>query len=1278
MAAIDWIQWTEPGRGENHPSGVDIVNRPLKELLANSGYGPNDDTPYFLGGANLLSVQPIVVSTVLSAPASPSTGDSYLILTPATGAFNGHDNQIARWSGFTWTYITPIDGYEVYDQTNNYRWRFNGTSWSATLGYFGIVINDTLLVKGNTTLGDATSDTWTLVARLASSIVPTVANNYNVGDTTLTMANAYFQGTVYSGGLAANQASDPISSISALVPISRRNYGRDVLEYQTNSSVTYDGPGIHFVRRRTAGAGANNNDLIGFVGFSGGYTSAANTLLNALIYGQARETFTTYGTHGAADIVFGVKAAGSGSTQASAVFRMVAEGHFVPQTDSVVTSGTPSGAQLGDGTRWFSTIRGTDLYTKIGTTAGGVLHHRLQTTGLRWGVGLINTETGSSAGSDYAIWRYADNGFTLLGNWLLVTRSSGAWTVTGNGSITGTLAVTSTVQGTQLISTVATGTAPLTVASTTKVTNLDAHYLGAVGQDDAFFRNASNLNAGTIASAQVSGAYSGITGVGTLASGAVPASLVTAGTFGAGAYTFPSTVTTSSGFIVNAAFGFSGVNWQDSGVNRVIMRLDSATQWSILSRDSLGNPIDNPLILTTSAGGTIAFSASRPITGGTYNGQTISAAASFTDYLTVLGGGLAGGDVITAGTSTRAINTYIAVNSAAGVVSGFAVKRGGVYRWIIGANSTTESGSDAGTPFLINAYGDTGTGIDTPVTIVRAAGGQITLARPSALTKTLSVGNTAPITSQLLRVAGTHTDGSAASPIGILAAFDPVAGVTTAPTQLYVQNRIGANALTSAIGISIPAPTISTGSVTNLYGINVSNQGVAGVGTSYGILVGDQSGSTTTYAMMLGKGLVRMRGSRILLGGSTATLAGIVQITQSEADPLASTTQRGLFIDFVGNNVATGLIGASYIRAQTAVAAFTATAVYGVQIGSTVLGAGSAITTNYGLYIEDQTVGATNYALYTGLGTVRLGGPVTVVSQITSTLATGTSPFAVTSTTVNTNLNADLLDDQHGSYYLDLANATGTIGSARVAGSYTGITGVGTLTAGTWNAGVISEVYGGTNQSSYTLGDILYASAANTLSKLAGNTTTTKKFLTQTGTGAVSAAPAWGTIGAADVAAGSFGGSFTFTGSLQANNGITANDLSVGTSAGTIQTSINNLTLLGVAIIANPSGNSAGTLLSGNSASGTGAYLSLWGTTHANAGRTELASGGTAELRLLPGGSLAIGAAGSFGSGVKVIFIANATTDPTTNPTGGGILYVSAGALKYRGSSGTVTTIAAA
>lgn len=50
-----------------------------------------------------------------------------------------------------------------------------------------------------------------------------------------------------------------------------------------------------------------------------------------------------------------------------------------------------------------------------------------------------------------------------------------------------------------------------------------------------------------------------------------------------------------------------------------------------------------------------------------------------------------------------------------------------------------------------------------------------------------------------------------------------------------------------------------------------------------------------------------------------------------------------------------------------------------------------------------------------------------------------------------------------------------------------------------------------------TLGDIHYGSGTNTIGILAGNATSTKKFLTQTGTGSVSAAPAWATIATGDI-----------------------------------------------------------------------------------------------------------------------------------------------------------------
>lgn len=50
-----------------------------------------------------------------------------------------------------------------------------------------------------------------------------------------------------------------------------------------------------------------------------------------------------------------------------------------------------------------------------------------------------------------------------------------------------------------------------------------------------------------------------------------------------------------------------------------------------------------------------------------------------------------------------------------------------------------------------------------------------------------------------------------------------------------------------------------------------------------------------------------------------------------------------------------------------------------------------------------------------------------------------------------------------------------------------------------------------------TLGDTLYGGTSGTGTRLAGNTTSTRKFMRQTGTGTVSAAPAWDTLVAGDI-----------------------------------------------------------------------------------------------------------------------------------------------------------------
>jgi hypothetical protein len=101
--------------------------------------------------------------------------------------------------------------------------------------------------------------------------------------------------------------------------------------------------------------------------------------------------------------------------------------------------------------------------------------------------------------------------------------------------------------------------------------------------------------------------------------------------------------------------------------------------------------------------------------------------------------------------------------------------------------------------------------------------------------------------------------------------------------------------------------------------------------------------------------------------------------------------------------------------------------------------------------------------------------------------------------------------------------------------------------------------------------------------------------------------------------------------------------------------------------------NSAGTVQALVSPTG-GASFSGLSVTGGNIG-----NGTTTNMVLSTGGNRSVTLASgspSLGGGGNVVFIGNASTVPTSNPTGGGILYVESGALKFRGSSGTVTTIA--
>jgi len=214
------------------------------------------------------------------------------------------------------------------------------------------------------------------------------------------------------------------------------------------------------------------------------------------------------------------------------------------------------------------------------------------------------------------------------------------------------------------------------------------------------------------------------------------------------------------------------------------------------------------------------------------------------------------------------------------------------------------------------------------------------------------------------------------------------------------------------------------------------------------------------------------------------------------------------------------------------------------------------------------------------------GGGVSAAPEWGTVAAADVSGLAPSATTDTTNA----------------ANITsGTLPVARLNGSYTGITGVGTLAAGTWNGSVIAAVYGGTGQSSYAVGDLLYADTSTSLAKLADVATGNALI-----SGGVGTAPAWGKIGLAT----------HVDGTLQAVNGgtgattLTGYVYGNGTGAMTASTTIPNSAT--TATSANTSSAIVARDSSGNFSAGT-ITASLNGTATNVSGVVAIANGGTGQ-----------------------------------------------------------------
>ena len=62
---------------------------------------------------------------------TPSVGDTYVVAATGTGAWGGQDNNIAVYASASegWVFLTPDEGWIIYDQNLNLIKLWNGTGW---------------------------------------------------------------------------------------------------------------------------------------------------------------------------------------------------------------------------------------------------------------------------------------------------------------------------------------------------------------------------------------------------------------------------------------------------------------------------------------------------------------------------------------------------------------------------------------------------------------------------------------------------------------------------------------------------------------------------------------------------------------------------------------------------------------------------------------------------------------------------------------------------------------------------------------------------------------------------------------------------------------------------------------------------------------------------------------------------------------------------------------------------------------------------------------------
>ena len=337
-------------------------------------------------------------------------------------------------------------------------------------------------------------------------------------------------------------------------------------------------------------------------------------------------------------------------------------------------------------------------------------------------------------------------------------------------------------------------------------------------------------------------------------------------------------------------------------------------------------------------------------------------------------------------------------------------------------------------------------------------------------------------------------------------------------TIIGAEANLSANNLNNASALGYGA-TVASSNTIQLGNTDVTSVKTSGKLTTGAVTYPNTDGTANQVLLTNGSGVASFGAIPTLNQNTTGTAANVTGTVGIANGGTGSTTQN--FVDLSNNQTIAGVktfSGSSTVVQQNLTVNSAGTSGQGIILsddGDIVDNNDGAATFRFGAGIKinngNKSAGTTTNIALTNTGNISATGNISG-NQLASTIATGTAPLVVASTTPVANLNiggnaatatklatARKINtvDFDGSADITVTAAAGTLTGTTLASNVvnSSLTSVGTIATGTWNGTTIAIANGGTGQTTKaaafdalspmtTAGDIIYGGTSGTGTRL--------------------------------------------------------------------------------------------------------------------------------------------------------------------------------------------------